>query len=100
MDSKEEYEEIGKTKNGEKVYRSNKNSCICTEKDYSYLVLATPQEIEEAGLMIIEESCRDMEIWILTDVEFNGKKLFRNSKDGQLAVRIGKNRLEKIEKLL
>lgn len=43
------YEHVdGRTKRGEMLYR--KDGCVYTEKDSTYLVLATESEIEEAGL--------------------------------------------------
>lgn len=38
---------IGMTRSGEGVYR-DETGCVCTEKDYSYLVISTLREIKEA----------------------------------------------------
>lgn len=38
---------IGTTRSGEGVYR-DETGCVCTEKDYSYLVISTLREIKEA----------------------------------------------------
>ena len=95
MTTKEDYEEIGKTKDGEAVYRSKENGSICTEKDGRF-VLSTHQEIEEVGMAVIEDSFRNTQIWIPTDERLDGKKMFRNSRGGHLAVRTGKNRMEAV----
>ena len=42
-----DYEEIGRTKNGERIYRHKRTGRIYIEKHWSYLVESTPEEIDE-----------------------------------------------------
>ena len=100
MTTKEEYQEIGTTREGERVYRSTRDGCVCTEKDNSYLVHSTQREMEEVGIALIEESCRDMQVWIPIGERPDGKKTFGNTRDGRLAVRTGKNKMELIEEAI
>ena len=97
MTTKDDYQEIGRTKDGERVLRNRKNGCICTEKDNLYRTLSTRKEMEEVGIALIEESCGGMQVWIPIGERPDGKKTFGNTKDGRLAVRTGKNRMELIE---
>jgi len=109
MTTKEEYQEIGTTREGERVYRSTKDGYICTEKDNSYLVHSTHRDMEEAGMAVIEESCGGMQVWIPTGgrIMYNDLhggirpvKIFRNTRDGHLAVRLNKNRMVLIEEAM
>lgn len=101
MTTKEEYQEIGTTKEGERIYRSTRDGCVCTEKDHSYLVHSTQREMEEVGIALIEESCSGMQVWIPTEEKsLAGEKVFRNTRDGCLAVRRGKNNMELVEEAM
>lgn len=100
MQVREEHEQIGKISTG-LVYRSRKNGILSVERDNMYLVLPNPKELTDIEQLLLDESCKSMDIWIPSGKLYrDGRIIYVLRKSGKKAILNENDELEIIEEAM